>query len=219
MWHFFKRSRTILTAGLFLCLAGVSQVLAQQNGTLAGTVSDQAGKAIPGATIEFRNEVNGASRSIAADSEGKFSATDVAPGTYTIMVAAPGFALATRSGGQVTAGGTLNVPITMSVQTMTTTVTVNETISMAAATAPSGNTLDAVTARTEVSEDFIRNFMSPIADYSEYINYAPGTFSINPNGIGLGQGKTFFRGFSDGKYTMTFDGVPFEDTNDPTHHS
>ena len=61
--------------------------------------------------------------------------------------------------------------------------------------------------------------MSPVADYSEYVNYAPGTFSLNPNGIGLGQGKTFFRGFADGQYTMTFDGIPFEDTNTPTHHS
>lgn len=61
--------------------------------------------------------------------------------------------------------------------------------------------------------------MSPLADYSEYVNLAPGTFSLNPNGIGLGQGKTFFRGFQDGQYTMTFDGIPFEDTNSPTHHS
>ncbi len=42
---------------------------------------------------------------------------------------------------------------------------------------------------------------------------------MNPNGIGLGQGKTFFRGFQDGQYTITFDGIPFEDTNSPTHHS
>ena len=79
--------------------------------------------------------------------------------------------------------------------------------------------LEAVSAKTEVSGDFIRNFMSPLADYAEYVNLAPGTFSLNPNGIGLGQGKTFFRGFSDGQYTMTFDGIPFEDTNSPTHHS
>ena len=58
-----------------------------------------------------------------------------------------------------------------------------------------------------------------MADYAEVVNLAPGTFSLNPNGIGLGQGKTFFRGFSDGQYTMTFDGIPFEDTNSPTHHS
>ena len=48
---------------------------------------------------------------------------------------------------------------------------------------------------------------------------APGTFSFSPNGQGLGDSKTFFRGFQDGDYTMTFDGIPFHDTNSPTHHS
>ena len=55
--------------------------------------------------------------------------------------------------------------------------------------------------------------MAPVADFAEVMQQAPGTFSLNPNGIGLGQGKSFFRGFSDGQYTMTFDGIPFEDTN------
>lgn len=151
--------------------------------------------------------------------DGKFSASDLAAGSYSVVVSATGFALTTRSGGQVNPGATLDIPITMSVESVATAITVNETISMAAATAPSGNTLDAESAKTEISGDFIKNFMSPLADYSEYVNLAPGTFSLNPNGIGLGQGKTFFRGFQDGQYTMTFDGIPFEDTNTPTHHS
>ncbi len=195
------------------------QLQAQQNSVITGTIIDQAGKSIPGANVEVRNVSTGVSRSATTDNDGKFSVSDLAPGTYSILASAPGFALTTRTGAQLSTGGTLDVPITMSVESVTTAITVNETISMAAATAPSGNTLEAVSARTEVSQDFIQNFMSPIADYSEYINYAPGTFSINGNGIGLGQGKTFFRGFSDGQYTMTFDGIPFQDTNTPTHHS
>ena len=98
-------------------------------------------------------------------------------------------------------------------------VTVQESVSLATETAPSGNTLDADSARTEISSAFIQNFMAPVADFAEVVNLAPGTFSLNPNGIGLGQGKTYFRGFQDGQYTMTFDGIPFEDTNSPTHHS
>jgi YVTN family beta-propeller protein len=48
---------------------------------------------------------------------------------------------------------------------------------------------------------------------------APNAFSQNPNGVGLGQGKFFFRGLSDGQYTLIFDGIRFEDTKSPTHHS
>jgi hypothetical protein len=83
----------------------------------------------------------------------------------------------------------------MSVESVSTSVNVSESMSVAAATAPSGNTLEAASAKTEVSSEFIKNFMSPVADYAEYVNYAPGTFSLNPNGIGLGQGKTFLPRF------------------------
>ena len=47
----------------------------------------------------------------------------------------------------------------------------------------------------------------------------PAWRSINSNGIGLGQSATYFRGFPDGDYDITWDGIPFEDTNTPTHHS
>ena len=61
--------------------------------------------------------------------------------------------------------------------------------------------------------------MSPVADYGEAVQMAPGTFTTNSNGVGLGQSKTYFRGFPDGDYDIDFDGIPFYDTNTPTHHS
>lgn len=210
---------SVYAVGVLFCAAGLSQLFAQQSGTVSGTVLDQTGKPIQDAVVEVKNDFTGTSRSVVSNTEGKFSASDLAVGSYSLRVSAPGFALTTRSGGQVTAGGTLDVPVPMSVENLSTSVTVNESISLAAVTAPSGNLLEATSARTEVSSDFIKNFMSPVADYSEYLNYAPGTFSLNPNGIGLGQGSTYYRGFQDGQYTMTFDGIPFEDTNTPTHHS
>ena len=201
--------------------AGPRQLLHAQPaaGTLTGTIVDQAGKTVANATVQVKSDSSETSRTLTTDSEGKFSVTDLAAGNYSITVAAPGFSLTTRSGAQVSPGGTQDVPIMLTVESVSTSITVAESISSAAATAPLGNTLETTSARTEVSPEFIKNFMSPLADYAEYVNYAPGTFSVNPNGIGLGQGKTFFRGFQDGQYTMTFDGIPFEDTNTPTHHS
>ena len=208
-----------------ICTAAMTPLRSQnaatgQTGTISGTVLDQSAKAIPEAVVELSaRELGEATRSTRTDAEGKFTVPDLPAGAYTIRVLAPGFAVATRPNGQLIAGATLDVPITMSVESVATAITVTESIALAAVTAPSGNTLDSTSARTEISSDFIHNFMSPVADYSEYINYAPGTFSLNPNGIGLGQGKTYYRGFPDGDYTMTFDGIPFEDTNTPTHHS
>src|SRR5436190_22734189 len=74
-------------------------------------------------------------------------------------------------------------------------------------------------AQSLISSEYIRNYTSPISDYSQVLLMAPGTFSVSANGPGLGDTKTFFRGFKDGYYSMTYDGIPFNDTNDPTHHS
>lgn len=215
------RSVFALCLVALISAAGPGQLLHAQTatGALNGTILDQAGKPIPNATVQVKSDSSDSSRTVAAGNDGRFSFPDLAAGNYSIMVAAPGFSLTTRNGARVTPGSTQDVPVTMTVESLTTAVTVVESISSAAATAPLGNTLEATSARTEVSHDFIKNFMSPIADYSEFVNYAPGTFSLNPNGVGLGQGTTFFRGFQDGQYTMTFDGIPFEDTNTPTHHS
>ncbi len=151
------------------------------------------------------------------DADGHFTASGFPPGTYTVETTAPGFARNTRLGVQVPVAGDLS--ITLNVDSISQSVTVQETVSVAAETAPSGNTLDADAPRTEISPVFIQNFISPVSDFGEVVNLAPGTFSLNPNGIGLGQAKVYFRGFQDGQYTITFDGIPFEDTNTPTHHS
>jgi iron complex outermembrane receptor protein len=79
--------------------------------------------------------------------------------------------------------------------------------------------LEARSARTPISPVFIQNFTSPVADYGEVVQMAPGTFTLNGNGVALGQSNTYFRGFPDGRYDIDFDGIPFYDTNTPSQHS
>ncbi len=190
--------------------------------TLAGTVLGltRLGKGIPSATVTVKNDaVAATTQTVTADSEGHFSAAGLPAGTYTIEATAQGFGRKSRTGIQLSAGKPEDVSITLSVEALAQAVTVQESVSLAEQLAPSGNTLDATSAKTEISGEFIKNFISPMADFAEVVNLAPGTFSLNPNGIGLGQGKIYYRGFQDGQFTMTFDGIPFEDTNSPTHHS
>ena len=118
-----RLNRSVLAIAI-LALLPVTSLEAQQIGTLTGTVTDQVGKAIPHATVEVRNESTAASRTALTDTDGKFSVPDLAAGTYSIAVSSPGFALTTRSGGKVTAGVTLDIPIVLSVQTLTTSITV-----------------------------------------------------------------------------------------------
>jgi iron complex outermembrane receptor protein len=207
-------------AWALICVGGVMPLRAQSGGgTLTGTVLDQSGKAVEAAAVTVKSEGGGMSVSVISDAEGRFSVNGLAAGTYTVETSSPGFARNTRLGVSVPAGGSQDLSITLNVDAVSQSVTVQESYLVAAETAPLGNTLDATSARTEISSAVIRNFMAPVSDFAELIQQAPGAFSLNPNGIGLGQGKSFFRGFADGQYTIKFDGIPFEDTNSPTHHS
>jgi len=215
MQHVNRASGRVVTSiSVVLLCALIPAAQAQNAGTIAGTVWDQAGKVIPGAQVVVKNDAAAVAQA-STDADGHFSATGIPAGAFTVETSAPGFALNTRRGVQVPA----DLSITLNVDSISQSVTVQETVSLAADTAPSGNTLDAAAPRTEISPVFIQNFISPVSDFGEVLNYSPGTFSTNPNGIGLGQANTYFRGFQDGQYTITFDGIPFEDTNTPTHHS
>jgi len=72
-----------------------------------------------------------------------------------------------------------------------------------------------------VSRSIIENSIAPTADYTQVILLTPSA-ALQPssgNGVGLGDAKISLRGFTDGQYNITIDGIPFGDTNDPTHHS
>jgi iron complex outermembrane receptor protein len=205
-----------------VCMVGLvllaTALRAEQDSKLAGTVLDPSGKGVENAAIVVRNEATHSAQNSTTDGDGHFSIA-VPPGVYTIEASAPGFAQTTRTGATAAAGGGEEISIQLSVAALPQSVTVNEAVFAAVQTAPEGNTLDATSAKTEISGTFIRNFETPLADFGEVVNYAPGTFSLNPNGVGLGQAKIFFRGLADGLYNITFDGIPFTDTNSVSHHT
>lgn len=195
-------------------------ILAQANGTVTGTVLDTKGTIITTASVRITMEGGAINRTASTDTLGRYSISGLTPGTYTLEVAANGFALATRQISIVT-GQTANLPITLQVGSVATEVNVeaDATHSIAAALAPMDASLDARSARTAITQHFIQNFTSPVADFGEAVQMAPGTFTTNSNGVGLGQSSTYFRGFPDGNYDIDFDGIPFYDTNTPSHHS
>ena len=208
----------LIVCALWL-LAGASVHAQSDAGTLSGMVGDVTGRPIPNAMVAVMNEASGARRNVVTDPDGKFSVSSLPAGVYTVEASAPSFASSRRTGIKMGASGQESISMSLNVSELAQSITVEGAVSVAAETAPSQNTLDALSARSEVSPDFIQNFASPVADYTELLNYSPGTFSVNPNGVGLGDSKTFFRGFKDGQYTMQADGIPFNDSNDPTHHS
>jgi iron complex outermembrane receptor protein len=71
-----------------------------------------------------------------------------------------------------------------------------------------------------VSRSFIEDSLPASADFNDIALISPSVSNAGgENGVGLNESKTTIRGFQDGEYNVTYDGVPFGDTNDPTHHS
>jgi iron complex outermembrane receptor protein len=198
-----------------------AHLYAQSNATLTGTVLDPRGVALPGAAVSIRDEDTDVVQKLTSDGQGKYSFANLPAGKYTIQVDAPGFNTSKRTGVELAAGQPTDVPITLELGNASEEITVeaSEANSVAAALAPMDALLEEHSARTEITQAFIANYTSPLADYGEAVEMAPGTYTTNGNGPGLGQSKTYFRGFPDGDYDIDFDGIPFYDTNTPTHHS
>jgi iron complex outermembrane receptor protein len=213
------RSVSALGTIAFSLVLGSIRLHAQSTSTISGSVTDVSGKAIPGAAVTVRNQSTGSTLEAVANGDGNYAVTNLSEGAYSVEASAPSFATSRREDVKVAAGVTVDVPLSLNISQFAQTITVEGAVSKAAEMAPSQNSLDSASARSEISPEYIENFASPIADYTELLNNAPGTFSVNPNGVGLGDSKTYFRGFKDGQYTMQADGIPFNDTNDPTHHS
>lgn len=71
-----------------------------------------------------------------------------------------------------------------------------------------------------ISRSFIEDSLPSTADFNEIALISPSVSNYgSSNGPGLSESKAQIRGFQDGEYNITYDGVPFGDTNDPTHHS
>jgi len=213
-----------LVIPVFVCLLflgfGMNRLHAQGGtGAIHGTVVDQSGHAIQGATVAVVSESRDV-RNVLSSAEGKFDLTGVPTGSYTVEISAPGFTTIQRPIA-IAAGTDQAVPVELSIASVSEEVTVEAEAdtSIAAQLAPVKSLLDAGSARTEISSNYVSEYTSPVTDFADIIQAAPGTVSYNTNGIGNGQAKIYFRGFVDDDYTMTWDGVPFNDSNDPSHHS
>lgn len=224
--HPLSRTGVYIQFSALLLLALVAlpvRLPAQQTASAAliGNVLDSSGGAVRNANVAMTSESTNQVAKTATDSLGHFSVTGLQPGLYTVQVSAPGFAPDIRHGLLLASDRAEELSIVLKIGGVSEVVTVeaNDSDSVAAHLAPMDALLDEHSARTEIKPVFIQNFTSPNADFGELVEMAPGTFSVDPNGIGLGQDKTFFRGFPDGDYDIDFDGVPFYDTNTPTHHS
>jgi iron complex outermembrane receptor protein len=81
----------------------------------------------------------------------------------------------------------------------------------ASALAPSQGNLAAMEPESILNSNYIQKIASPKSDYLALLELTPSAVNASPNGAGLSSKSGTIRGFQDGEYNVTFDGIPFGD--------
>ncbi len=197
----------------FLILTIMNSTLLQgQSGTssaISGTVFDSSGAALPGAAITATEIDTKAARTEQTDHDGRFIFSQVNPGTYTIAVAATGFAQQTSRPIAVEVGRTATLNFNLAVSAALQTVEVDA--QQALLTLENPNTTTTIEAKT------IANLPNAGSDITFVAQFAPGALmntagSSNDNKGSGGYGNVEFNGLPATSNGYILDGY---DTNDP----
>src|SRR5581483_11437206 len=108
--------RKVAFASFMILMAG-SLVFGQvvPTASLTGNVTDPAGAVVPSATVELVNTATQVSKTVTADSQGRYAFNFLPPGNYDLDVSAPGFGKYRQTGItlDVNAPATVNVHLTL----------------------------------------------------------------------------------------------------------
>lgn len=81
---------------LFVCTLVASAALAQEHGSISGTVKDNTGSPLPGVSVRVTGPVLPQGRQAETDSAGRFLFDNLPPSTYTVTADLAGLGTATR---------------------------------------------------------------------------------------------------------------------------
>ena len=181
----------LLFAGSFAAEAQVT------TGTLLGTVRDESGGVLPGATVSITSPaLIGGPRESTTSESGIFRFPGLSPGLYSLSVDLPGFATYNEEGLRVVVGGTVERNVTLGVASLSETITVT------------GESPVVDTKATDISTNYTREWVenAPVRRFTffDLINAAPG---VNQNTSTSSRSSSFGSGTDDNSYQL--DGTDF----------
>lgn len=97
------------------------------SGTIQGTVTDEQGAVVQGASVEARNVATNFSRTFVTDSDGRFTLLAMPPGRYVVSVTKDGFAKLNQENVDVTVGRTVTLNLGLKVGGVAGEVTITDT--------------------------------------------------------------------------------------------
>src|SRR6202790_2823310 len=139
----FRKALQLLVGAMgviLLCLPLFSQ---GNFGRILGTVIDQSGGVVSGATVTVLDTQRGVARTLTTDGAGEYSAPTLIPGTYTVRVDATGFKRVDRQNVVLEVGKEVRVDVTVQPGEQNQTITVTEAVPLVETTnATLGGTLN-----------------------------------------------------------------------------
>ncbi|MBI3262577.1 MAG: TonB-dependent receptor, partial [Acidobacteria bacterium] len=155
----------ILTLIAILALAATSAYA--QNAQIIGSLKDQTGGVLPGATVTAKNQDNGLVRSAVADEGGSYRVQALPPGTYTVTAELQGFGTETR------ADLVLVIDQTATIHFMLKPATVSESITVTGESPLVDTTSSAVS--TSVTNEQIQDLPVATRRWLDLAMLTPGT--------------------------------------------
>ncbi len=160
-------------------LFGSSPAFSQGNaGRVLGTVTDQSGGAVVGATVTIVDTARGTTRTLTTDQAGEYNAPNLLPSTYNVTAAFQGFKTAERSGVILEVSQDLRVDLTLQPGEQTQKITVTEA-------APLVETTNATLGGT-LQSNIISDLPLNGRNFENLLQLRPGV-TIYPGGSGWSQ--------------------------------
>ena len=183
-----------LSGSLLLTLPHAVVAQGETTSAIVGTVSDQTGAAIPGATVTVVQNETGLKRSAVTDTSGRFNFPQLKPGAYSVKVEAEGFESQQNDAVSSGLGQKQTVDFTLKIAESKQTVEVS-------GQAPILNPENANTSTT-LNAHALEDLPNPGGDETYPLQFAAGAF-VNTAGSG-----NDFVGGTNGYGNVEFNGLP-----------
>jgi hypothetical protein len=166
--------RILAVAALFVltfCLAALPLAAQSTSGIISGSVADQQGQPLPGATVTIADPAKGLSYPANVDESGRYRLPEVPPGTYDVTAEKPGFQTVRHISVVVSLGNVTIEDFLLKIAGPSTTIVVQSS------TAPMLQTSDS-TLRSSFSETQIQELPLLTRDVNNLALLAPGVVSV-----------------------------------------
>lgn len=164
----------IILAVVFIVIFSLT-AYAQFRAAVQGTVADESGGLVPGATVTLLNNETGRSQSATTNDEGFYRFSGLAPGRYTLTVEQTNFKK------QVIENLDVAAELTQGIDVLLTTGGISETVTVTSENTPALETENANVQKTITTEE-IRNLPQVGRDPYELLRLTPGIFGNGSRG-------------------------------------